>query len=164
MKKQIERLRSALLELAPRERVMVMTGATVFAVTLLYLLIWEPLATAHRQREEGLQRARMLSVRIEQAAAQVTAGGAGRSIDRNQSLVSAVDQTSRSPILGKTPSRLQPEGDREVKIWFEDVPFANLLRWLQDLETRYGITASSAEVERGTAPGLVSARLTLVRE
>lgn len=164
MKKQIERLRSALFELAPRERVMVTTGAVVVAVTLLYLLIWEPMATAHRQRAEGLQSARMLSVRIEQAAAQITAGDAGRSIDRNQSLVSAVDQTSRSPILGKTPSRLQPEGDREVKIWFEDVPFANLLRWLQDLETRYGITTSSAEIERGTAPGLVSARLTLVRE
>lgn len=164
MKNQIERLRSALLALAPRERVMVLTGAVVVLVTLLYLLVWEPLTSAHQQRAEGLQRARTLSVRIEQAAAQIKAGGTGRSVDRNQSLVTAVDQTSRSPTLGKAPSRLQPEGDREVKIWFEDVPFANLLRWLQDLETRYGITASSAEIERGGAPGLVSARLTLVRE
>lgn len=163
MKDLIERLRTALLQLAPRERVMVLAAAAVIAVLLLYLLIWEPLATAHTRRAEALQQARAVALRIEEAGARAQAQG-GRRVDRGQSLLAAVDQTSRSPLLGKAPSRVQPEGDREVKIWLEDVAFSSLLRWLQELETRYGINASSAEIERGSASGVVSARLTLVRE
>lgn len=164
MKNLIERLRAALADLAPRERAMVLSGAAVVGVTLLYLLIWEPLASAHRTRAEALRTERLLAVRIEQAAAQARVSASGRAADRSISLLAAVDQTSRSPTLGKAPARVQPEGDREVKVWLEDVPFSNLLRWLQDLQTRYGITASSAEIERGSAPGVVSARVSLVRE
>lgn len=163
MKKLIERLPAALQQLAPRERVMVLCGGGAVVLTLLYLLIWEPLVLTHERRAQSLEQARALATRIEQAAA-LAQTGTGRSVaDRSLSLLAAIDQTSRSPTLGKAPTRVQPEGDREVKIWLDDVAFANLLRWLQDLETRYGISASSAEIERGSAGGLVSARLTLVR-
>ncbi|MFP5305798.1 MAG: type II secretion system protein GspM [Gammaproteobacteria bacterium] len=163
MKNLIERIEALLQQLAPRERVMVLVGAAVVVVTLLYLVVWQPLAAAHTQRQAALERARALSARIEQAAAQVRATSPGRRVDRELSLLAAVDQTSRSPTLGKAPSRLQPEGDREVKVWLEDVAFDSLLRWLQELETRYGISASSAEIERSATPGQVSVRLTLVR-
>lgn len=160
---QIERLRTAVQALAPRERVLVLSASVFVALTLLYLLAWEPLVSAHAQRVEALDRARLLSMRIEEVAARLQGAGPGRSVDRNTSLLAAVDQTSRSPTLGKAPSRLQPEGDREVKIWIEDVAFDNLLRWLQELDTRYGISAASAEIERGSASGVVSVRLTLMR-
>lgn len=160
---QIERLQSALQALAPRERVLVVTAAVFVACTALYLLAWEPLVIAHTQRAEALDRARALSARIEDIAVRAQGAGTNRRVDRTTSLLAAVDQTSRSPTLGKAPSRLQPEGEREVKIWIEDVAFENLLRWLQQLETQYGISASSAEIERGGATGVVSVRLTLTR-
>ncbi|MFA5937879.1 MAG: type II secretion system protein M [Sinimarinibacterium sp.] len=160
---QIERLRTAIEALAPRERILVLSASVFVAFTLLYLLAWEPLVVAHAQRAEALARARLLSARIEEVAVKTQAAGSGQRIDRSTSLLAAVDQTSRSPTLGKAPSRLQPEGDREVKIWIEDVPFDNLLHWLQELEARYGISASSAEIERGGGAGVVSVRLTLVR-
>ncbi|HEX4896389.1 MAG TPA: type II secretion system protein M [Solimonas sp.] len=158
------RLQSWLAQLAPRERVLVLSGAGVVALTLLYLLIWEPLAKAHAQRAESLEAARALAGRIETAAALVQSQrGSGGAVNRNLSLLAAVDQTSRSPVLGKPPTRVQPEGDREVRVWIDDVSFDNLLRWLQELETRYGIVARSAELERGQAPGTVNARLSLAR-
>ncbi|SFF32406.1 general secretion pathway protein M [Fontimonas thermophila] len=163
MKHLIDRLHTALVGLTPRERVMVLTGGAVVAVTLGYLLVWEPLAVAHHTRAQALQQERLLAERIERAAAQVRASSS-RAADRRISLLTAVDQTSRTPVLGKPPARIQPEGDREVKVWIDEVPFANLLRWIQELQTRYGITTRSAEIERGSAPGVVNARLTLVRE
>lgn len=163
MKAQLAELQSRFEALAPRERLMVAIAGVVVLVTLLYLLVWEPLVKAHHGRAEALDAARALAGRIETAAALVQRGAGGTRVDRSTSLLAAVDQTSRSPTLGKAPSRLQPEGDREVKVWLEDVAFDNLLRWLAELETRYGIGASSAEIERGSAPGTVSARLTLVR-
>jgi general secretion pathway protein M len=163
MKDLIAQLQSRYDALAPRERLMVAVAGAVVFVTLLYLLIWEPLVKAHEQRAEALDSARALATRIESAALLTQRSALGARVDRNTSLLAAVDQTSRSPTLGKAPSRLQPEGDREVKVWLEDVSFDNLLRWLSELENRYGIAASSAEIERGTTPGSVSARLTLVR-
>lgn len=166
MKNPFEPIQDALRQMAPRERVMVLAGAVVVAVTLLYLVLWEPLMQAHRDRQMALESARHIAQRIEQAAALLQQGAASgaAAVDRKTSLLTAVDQTSRSAVLGKAPSRVQPEGDKEVKIWIEDTSFDNMLRWLQQLQTRYGITPKQLEVERGAGPGLVSGRLSLVRE
>jgi len=163
MKTLIAQMQGRFDALAPRERLLVLIGGFVGMLTLLYLLVWEPLVLAHSAREHDLEAARALANRIESVSAELASQGSGTAVNRSLSLLAAVDQTSRSPTLGKAPTRIQPEGDREVKIWLEDVPFDNLLRWLVELETRYGIAASSAEVDRGAMAGTVNARLTLVR-
>lgn len=156
--------RAALDKLAPRERLLVVVGAAVLAVLVLYLAIWEPLLKAHQRRSEALADARALAQRIETAAA-LAASRRGAGGDRNANLLAVIDQSSRQPTLGKAPSRLQPDGsgDKSVKVWFEDVPFDNLLRWLGELQTRYEISVASAEISRGSAPGTVGAQLTLSR-
>ena len=163
MKDLMDSALSWLRALAPRERVMVVLCAAVVMLTLVYVAGWKPLVDAHQRREAALERARGIATRIEQAAAEIKASGPARAVDSTTSLLAAVDQTSRSPTLGKTPSRVQPEGEKEVKVWIDDVPFDNLLRWLQELEQKYGISTSSAEIERSSAPGLVNVRVTLVR-
>jgi general secretion pathway protein M len=50
-----------------------------------------------------------------------------------------------------------------VRIWLEDVPFDGLVRWLGDLHARYGVRVDNADIERESGPGLVNARLTLVK-
>lgn len=163
MKNLIDNGMAWLRSLAPRERVMVLLCGAVVLLTLLYVAGWKPLVDAHVRREDALERARGIATRIEQAAVEVRAAGPARSVDSSTSLVAAVDQTSRSAVLGKAPSRVQPEGEKEVKVWIDDVPFDNLLRWLQELETKFGIGTSSAEIERSAAPGMVNVRVTLVR-
>lgn len=163
MKALIAQLQARFDTLATRERLLVVVGGLVVVLSLLYLLAWEPLVQAHEARARDLESARALANRIESVSAELTSQGAGSAVNRSLSLLAAVDQTSRSPALGKAPTRIQPEGDREVKIWLDNVPFDNLLRWLVELETRYGIAASSAEIERGAMAGTVNARLTLVR-
>jgi general secretion pathway protein M len=163
MKDLMDNALAWLRALAPRERVMVLSCAVVVILTLAYAGAWKPVVDAHHRREAALERARGIAARIEQAAAEIKASGPTRAVDSNTSLLAAVDQTSRSPILGKTPSRVQPEGEKEVKVWIDDVPFDNLLRWLQELEQKFGIVSSSAEIERSSAPGVVNVRVTLVR-
>lgn len=158
------RISSAYTQLQPRERVIVLAAAAILAVLIAYLGIWEPLVKAHHRNAEALEASRALAIRIE-AAASLTKGQSGGSVDRNAALLSVVDQSSRSGTLGKAPTRVQPEGsgEREVKVWFEDVPFNNTLHWLTELQTRYAIQVSSAEIDQGSAPGLVNARFTLSR-
>ena len=100
--------------------------------------------------------------------AQPPAGGAvlhgvHGTLGAGQSLLAVVDQSRKASALTKPPSRLQPEGDGVVRIWLEDVPFDALLRWLADLQLRYGVRVDTADIERESAPGLVNARVTLMR-
>jgi len=157
-------LKERYAQLAQRERWMLAIGVGAVTLTLLYLLIWEPLAKAEQRRFEAVQGARGLASRIEELAAEVqNRRGGGAPVNLGISILAAVDQTTKGGLLEKAPSRVQPEGEKEVKVWVEDVSFDGLMRWLHELESRYGIRAQSAEIERQSAPGLVNARLSLVR-
>lgn len=160
------RLRERFLQLAPRERWMVGLCGVVVFITVLYLGLWEPLAKAHQRRAEGLVSARSLAQKLEVAAAEVqrrSSAGSGANVNLNLSLLAAVDQSSRQSDLGKAPERIQPEGDKEVKVWFEDVSFDAVAKWLAVLQTRYGVSVQTLDVERQSGAGLVNVRLSLVR-
>lgn len=157
--------RERFLKLQQREQWLVGVGAIVVTITVLYLAIWEPIAGAHTHRAEGLVAQRALAERLEAAAAELQSmrGNGNATVDRSTSVLSAIDQSSKQGPVGKAPDRMQPEGDKEVKVWFEDVPFDALLRWLVILQTRYGVSVQTLEVERQPAVGRVNARMTLVR-
>jgi general secretion pathway protein M len=163
MKQYLVQLNDWLATLAPRERLMVLAGAVVVAIGILYFGIWSPLSRAHIQRAAALDSARNVATRLETAAALVQRSSHGGAANRSVSLLSAIDQSSKSPVLGKAPSHIQPEGDKNVNVWVEDVPFDNLVRWLADLELRFGIVVQTADIERQSGVGLVNARLTLTR-
>jgi len=163
MNAYLERARAWWSGLAERERRVVGAGGIALGLILIYLLVWEPLTTTRQQRELDLQAARALAVQLEDLAG--VAGRAGQPAiqGKEQSLLAIVDQSRRASALTKPPSRLQPEGDGTVRIWLEDVPFDALVRWLGELQTRYGVRVDNAEIERESGPGLVNARLTLMR-
>jgi general secretion pathway protein M len=158
-------VRGQLDQLQPRERLLVLAGGGVLLVVILYLALWEPLVLAGKRRADALENARALAVRIESAASLVQGGSAQGAVDHNAALLTVVDQSSRGTTLGVPPTRVQPEGngDKAVKVWFENVPFDNAMRWLGELQSHYAIKVSSAEIEPGAAPGTVNARFTLSR-
>lgn len=165
MKAYLERFRAWWNARAERERQVLSAGAVMLALMVFYLAVWEPLAQSLRQRETALAEARTLAIRLESLAIEVqrTRGSGGTLAGADQSLLAVVDQSGKASRLGKPPSRLQPEGDNMVRVWIEDVPFDAVLRWLNDLQTRYGVRVDSADIERQSAAGMVTVRLTLVR-
>lgn len=166
LREQFNRQRERFLALQPRERWMLGVGGTVLLITLIYLILVEPVLKAHASRASALEASRALAGRLEQAALQVQQargnGGAARA-GRGVSLMAAVDQASKSSGIGKGPSRIQPEGDGEVRVWFEDVAFDAILRWIADLQNRYGVSVQTFDVEPQAGPGRVNVRLSLVR-
>lgn len=162
MNAALVRFKEWFAQLAPRERWMVSLGAAAVALTLLYVAVWEPLVKTQQRRAEALSGARGLASRIEELAALAQNARGGNAANLGASILSAVDQSARTA-LEKQPSRIQPEGDKEVKVWLEDVPFDSLMRWQHELESRYGIRAQTAEIEKQATSGMVSARLSLVR-
>lgn len=160
----IDQNRARFLALSQRERLIVLVGGSLLLITLFYIGLIEPVIKAHRNRVEALASSRAVATQLEAAAAVVSSSQAGAITQgAGVSLLAAVDQSTRSSALGKAPERLQPEGENEVKIWFEDVSFDNLSRWLAELHTAYGIKVQTMDVEIQDKPGAVDARLSLTR-
>jgi general secretion pathway protein M len=163
---QLAPLRARFETLQPREQLLVGVGSLVAALALIYLILWQPFALARVHRAAELDAARDLAVRIEQIGA---LGQQSRSahgppvVGPEVSLLAAVDQASKDGILGKPLSRINPDGEKQVRVWIDDVNFDALLRWIDDLQSRYGVRIDAVAVERRPTAGLVSARLTLMR-
>lgn len=163
MKTLFARLQETLDGLSQRERQMVLAAALVIAVTLLWLLVWEPVAGWQQRGVQALEAQRAVAQRLAQATALQQQRGPGQQIDRSTALLTVVDRSSRGPTLGKAPSRVQPDGEQSVKVWLENVAYENLLAWLIELQNGYGIQPSALEIERSERAGTVDARLTLKR-
>ncbi|MDE2150262.1 MAG: type II secretion system protein M [Gammaproteobacteria bacterium] len=151
--------------LAAREQKVLAAGAAIVALALLYFALWLPAESARQRQAQSLADARALSMQLAALApAAERARGSGLGTASNGvSLLAAVDQATRDGSLPKPPTRLQPDGDTRVRLWFEDVPFDALLQWLQRLQQRQGIRVDSAEFDRKPTSGLADARLSLVR-
>jgi general secretion pathway protein M len=153
--------------LQAREQLFVAAAAAVLALALVYWVLWEPFALWRSRAAADLAASHDLAGRIEQLGAQVQQaqlnGGGPPVVGSDVSLLSAVDQASKDGVLTKPPSRMQPDGDKQVRVWVEDVQFDSLLRWLDDLQNRYGVRVDAVAVERRPTAGTVNARLSLVR-
>ncbi len=150
-----------------RERIMV-TGGSVFVVcALFYFSIWLPL-----DREQATLTANVHALR--QSIAELkplkvalgTSGSAGAQVSgQNQSLVVIVDTTLRERGLYNSLQRSQPTRSNGIRIEFENASFDDLILWLGDLGSRYGLQVVSGTFSIATQgeQGSVNASLTLER-
>ncbi len=152
-------------QLAPRERVLLAAAGAVTACLLAYLLIWQPLFNSTDRLREAVAEQRALVQWLIAIEPEVKAlrGARGSHVAAGGSLLALVDQSSKANGLGQFVTRIQPEGDREVRVWLEQAPYDEIMRWLLTLETDTGVRIAELNVSRGPAPGLVSARLNLQR-
>lgn len=152
-----------LASLEQRERRLVISGAVLLGLMLLYVVVWEPMV----DKVEGLrvstteQASTLLWMR--QAAQEVKklrgSGGAITKSTGGQSLLTLVDRTAKSGRLGAALKRVQPDGERRVRVWMEAASFDDVMHWLVLLDTRHGVQIESSVFEMKQDPGRVDARL-----
>ncbi|MGI9219762.1 MAG: type II secretion system protein GspM [Woeseiaceae bacterium] len=161
-------MKSWFTALEQREQIFVAGGAVVVLIAIIYSLVWVPLDTGQKalaqevsvwQRSlaelkplKGLQPANSSS------SAPVNAGA-------NQTPVVIVDQTLRARGLDRALKRSQPTTSNGIRVEFENVAFDDLILWLGDLSTQYGMQVSSGSMSTSSqsAPGRINATFTLER-
>jgi general secretion pathway protein M len=166
LSQQLAPLRARFDALQRREQQMVALCGVVVLLALVYLLVWQPPLHARNHEAVALQSARDLAQRLEQIGAEAQRSGAqglSQPVGRDVSLLSAVDKASKDGTLGKPPARMQPDGDNQVRVWFEEQQFDPLLRWMYALQTRYGMRIDNVAIEHRPTAGVVNARLSVVR-
>lgn len=154
------------LALAPRERVIVASGAVALLLLFVYLALWEPLDRRVQGLREGVAAqqgnlAWMLGASEEIRRLRGTGGRPSTADDR--SLLTIVDQSARESGIKQALHRMEPEGGTGVRLWLAATPFDQLVTWLGQLEREHGIAVSALSLEPKETPGTVEARVTLER-
>ena len=164
MKPYLEQFKAWWSARLPRERQILGAGAMVVAILLFYSVVWLPVAKARHRADADLRASRTFANRLETIAVDVERmrGTGGAAANRGTSLLIAVGQAAQRPELSARPSRIEPDGEKEVKVWLDEVPFDALVEWLQQVQQEYGIVVASADLERKN-DGTVAARLSLAR-
>ncbi len=154
--------------LEPREQLFVGVGAIAVAIIVLYGFIWVPFDNSHKELAQDVeswqQSLSELGPLKNQLALQSSGDTGGRATPGNQTPVVIVDQTSRARGLDRSLKRSQPTTTTGIRVEFENVAFDDLVLWLGDLSSQYGLVVQQGSFSTSqTAPGRVNSTLTLER-
>lgn len=145
-----------------RDQRLLLLLAGFLVVVMFWLLIWLPiqdrLAVAEVRHARALADHRWI-LEQQETLKQLAVGQAGGGARSGQALLSTVANSARS--AGINLNRFQPEGSDALAVSLENVPFGELVVWLEQLQREDGIRVRSATIDAQNAPGRVRARILL---
>lgn len=148
----MQQLRTSWQALSAKEQNYLRVAGVVLALILFRSLIWQPVhqyrtdqqlaeQTAHQQLQWLTERLPML--------------GTSNGPTRSGSLNEVVAQTANQ--FNITVSRMQPLKE-QLQLSVEDVPFSQLLQWLETLQTQHGVTLQQLDIATTETAGVVRVR------
>lgn len=160
-------MRSWFESLEERERLFVIAAAVLLAAAVFYLAVWMPLDRGQRNLATSLDNWRDSLVELRVLRSSATTGGATANppADASQSLVVIIDNTLRERALYNSLKRSQPTATNGIRVEFENVAFDDLVLWLGDVSSRYGLQVQSGSFSAASQDndGRVNSTLTLER-
>ena len=152
--------------LEPRERVMVSIAGVFIVFAIYWFALWQPLARGTEDLDARIDDWRLAIAELAPLAGQLDSGAAQPvRTARTQSLVVIVDNTLREHELYPSLQRSQPTNTNGIRVEFSDIAFDDLVLWLGELASQYGLHVQSASFSQGSTnnPGRINASLTLER-
>jgi|TARA_Y100000589_G_scaffold233935_2_gene221346 general secretion pathway protein M len=154
-------------ELPGRDQQALLVLAIALLLAVLYFAVWKPASDFHDQAEQARDNAAGLLawMQANRATIQQLAGASdntGPSVDKpadGRALMGLVTRSAAE--AGLTLQRFEPSGENAIRLWLEDVPFASVAAWLEQLRNDHGVVIDQAAMDRDEQPGTVSVRLTL---
>ncbi len=152
--------------LQARERLFVITAAVFLAFAILYIGLWMPLDRGQKSLSLSVDIWKTALAELRPLKGQLQGAGQGQTqtAGRNQSLVVIIDNTLRERGLYSALQRSQPTTGNGIRVEFENVAFDDLVLWLGDLSTSYGLQVQSGSFSNPRdSEGRVNSTLTLKR-
>ncbi len=151
-----------------REQRLVIIAAIAVTLTLLYLLVVEPVVKHMQDLEKSVTDKTELLQWMQESEVTISALRRNSSQTRQPtntggSLLAVVDQTAKRSRLGSAIKRVEPEGSDGVRLWLEQASFDNVLRWLAQIKRNQGVEVKRITLEQPDSPGIVDARISLTR-
>ena len=166
--KQLEEIQNWYHGLQQRERQLVLAASVVVIATIFYLVVWEPIINGVDDQTQKYQSQLDILEWMQGAATEVSAlkatGASKRRSNSNQPVSLLVEQSATTAGLKPYLTKLESTSDKGARVTIDAASFDQILLWLNTLQTRYGISVSSANLDRDDKPGAVNARMTLSRD
>jgi general secretion pathway protein M len=152
----MDKLKLYFTQLNEREQRLVLVSAVLVVIALFYWVIWSPLSESVTKGQTNLNSQQELLVWVQQNAnrALQLQGSAKPSTKFSGSLAQEVNQSAGR--LNITIARMQPQGD-ELQVWVDQVPFNDVLSWLQGLEGK-GIIILDLDIAETNSAGQIKIR------
>ena len=155
--------------LQQRERQLVLAASIVITATLFYLIIWEPIHNSVAEQSQKYQSQSEILQWMQNAANEVrllkSSGSTNRrKVDSTQAVTLVVEKSANLAGIKPFLSKLESTSDKGARVTIDAASFDQLLLWLNTLQSQYGISVTSANLDRDDKPGTVNARMTLKRD
>ncbi|MBE8167384.1 MAG: type II secretion system protein M [Shewanella sp.] len=142
--------------LAYREQQLVAVCSVFLIIGVFYWGIWSPISNAEQDAQMQLVQSQKTLSYVKQSANKIIAAKqAGKASTSKGSLGSMVNTAASR--YGIVISRMQPQGNK-IQIWTDDVPFNDLLAYLNELVQTNGLSLDTFDVTETDVPGLVKVR------
>jgi general secretion pathway protein M len=166
--KQLEEITNWYRGLQQRERQLVLAASVVIIITLLYLIIWEPIHNGLEQQTQKYQSQIEILEWMQAAASEARAlqlsGVSNKRSGSSQPVTLLVEKSAATAGLKPYMSKLESTSDKGARVTLDAASFDQMLLWLNTLQVQYGVTVSSANLDRDNKPGAVNLRMTLNRD
>ena len=156
----ILQIRQRIQELERKEKLAILALSVFLALVTFFLVIWFPIYEYKEKQRDSYERSLDLLLYLqstEEEARSVKVEGAKRM--SGQTLLTKVTRTAKT--AGIQPSRLQPEGNDSVSIWFDSVSYRELMLFLERLQSREAIYIIQLSIDKGNQSGIISSRVTV---
>ena len=156
----ILQIRQRIQELERKEKLAILALSVFLVLLTFFLVIWFPIYEYKEKRRDSYERSLDLLLYLqstEEEARSVKVDGSKRM--SGQTLLTKVTRTAKT--AGIQPSRLQPEGNDSVSIWFDSVSYRELMLFLERLQSREAIYIIQLSIDKGNQSGKISSRVTV---
>ncbi len=151
-------------QLSMRDQGMLALLAGALALYVLYQVLLHPLAAANQRLENQNATAQKSLAAVTQMAAQLRVlqqTQTQTTSAQNENITQLVDRTVAANSLRM--SRFQPGSSGDVQVRLDNMPFDQVLRWLNELEATEAVTIRELVIAPGSATGLVNVSARLFR-
>lgn len=149
-------------ERSAREQVLLAALAVMVAAAVWYFAAIGPLLERAETNKQRREAETALLERLERVGSRMAALPAPRPRS-DASLLLLLNRTVREAGLGSFLEEASADGEARVRLRLLDAPFPQISAWLAGLAVQEGIRTVSADIERGSAPGVTQVSLVLER-
>lgn len=163
---QIQQIKQWFNSLAPNEQWMVSGTGTLIAVTLFYLMVWEPIHVGLNAEQQKQQSQSTILLWMQKASIEVKglrSSGGVTIRDKNKPATLIIEQTINNAGLKSSVKKIESSGKNGARVTLNEASFNQIMVWLSTLAKHNGIQVVSANIERADKTGRANARLTLER-
>ena len=161
MKQQLDLLNSWYSSLPTRDRNLFLAIIVLLVVTLFYLVVWEPIHQGRDLQQQKLKSQQEIHSWMQSAASEVSTlqRSGTRKVDNKQPLALILENSSKISGLKQSINKIESSGKNGAQVKIDSASFDQLLIWLNTLEQQYGVTITTASIDRNDTAGTISARL-----